>query len=943
MQAAIARDRIVFALEEPSAEEQTPSQVKERSPGQIRDHPPASPRRKSKTRYVFMYFEGANPDSEIYPERPQPGIYNYLKGSDPSLWVTDVEGYSALRIKDIYPGIDLYLEDKKGEIAYSFFVSERADPDLIELRFETELPLSLSDEGELLIGTESAKLTHSAPFAYQGGKENPVEVSFALEENRASFSLGDYDKDRPLVIDPTLSYSTYLGGWLPDSPPQLMQHDYGYAIAVDSIGSAYVTGQTLSSNFPTVAPFQTNPDALGIPDAFVTKFAPSGSSVVYSTYLGGGGGDIGRGIAVDSSGAAYVIGQTGSSDFPTASPYQSYQGGWDAFLTKLSPSGNSLSYSTFLGGSADDYGWDVAVLPSGAAYVTGWTYSSNFPTAFQLQSHQGGADAFVARLVYWNSSLLLSYSTFLGGTQDDFGAGIAVDAWSVYVTGHTLSTNFTPISPVAPFSYKKGVRDAFVTKLSFTGSSLLVPYSTYLGGTGEDFGEDIAVDSSEFAYLVGWTDSTDFFTASAYQGDQNGIDAFVTKVGPTGTYFPYSTYLGGSSDDSGQDIAVDSSGAAYITGWTDSSDFPTLAPYQTDQGGRDAFVTRLSPSGNAVSDSTYLGGNFADRGADIAVDSQGTAYVTGETGSSDFPTVNAFQTDPDGANNLDAFVTKLTALHGTITGGIGGSISVYSAATGQLVRYFCCMTSEIYSVWVPPSSCPSGGYKILWLPPDQTKAPTWYNQKTSFSQADCISSPGSASWTAITAAELSGMLKSDLDGSPLDQGIIYAYDSSTGGFSGWAESGAAGLPGQYRLLLSPGTYKLKVVPPSGYVSEWHKNAYSYTDASLIAAPQTGVEISVTPSAAIQGYTKNALTAADLDFIPVYAYRTDGSFFGYTLSGGAAGQGRYRIEAIPGTPLKLFVSGGPFYFDQWWSGASRFAEASATTPPATANFSLVPIP
>jgi hypothetical protein len=447
-----------------------------------------------------------------------------------------------------------------------------------------------------------------------------------------------------------LVYSTYLGG---------SSDDMGYGIAVDGAGSAYVTGRTNSSNFPTVNPFDGSWNG-GLYDAFVTKLSAAGNSLVYSTYLGGNGYDYGAGIAVDGSGSAYVSGATYSADFPTATPFDgSLNGGWDVFVTKLNPAGNSLDYSNYLGGNDHDYGAGIAVDGAGSAYVTGSTNSFNFPTLGPFDgTFNGNIDVFVTKVSPAGNSLV--YSTYMGGSSLDYGdGGITVDwAGSAYVMGSTASADFPTTTPFDG-SFNGGQYDAFVTKLSPGGNSLA--YSTYLGGSSDDVGYGIEVDGVGSAYVTGNTYSTDFPTAAPYDASLNGPnDAFVTKLSPAGNSLVYSTYLGGTNYDYGYGIAVDLAGSVYVTGVTISSDFPTATPFDGSLNGGyyDAFVTKLSAAGNSLVYSTYLGGNGYDHGAGIAVDGAGSAYVTGETYSADFPAVNPF----DGSYNgvADAFVTKLS-------------------------------------------------------------------------------------------------------------------------------------------------------------------------------------------------------------------------------------------------------------------------------------------
>jgi uncharacterized protein (TIGR03437 family) len=379
----------------------------------------------------------------------------------------------------------------------------------------------------------------------------------------------------------------------------------------------------------------------------------------YSTYLGGVAPDWGNAIAVDGAGSVYVTGSTQSTDFPTQSAYQAtiyHWGQWDVFVTKLTPAGNTLIYSTYLGGRDTDYGYGIAVDAAGSAYVMGHTKSIDFPTqlAYQATFRGGAYDAFVTKLTAAGNAL--GYSTYLGGSGDEQGSGIAVDGTgSAYVTGWTGSANFPTQSPYQ--ATKQGTKDAFVTKLTTAGNALV--YSTHLGGSGDEWGYGIAVDGAGSAYVTGYTSSIIFPTMSPYQAkNQGNIDAFVTKLTPIGNALIYSTYLGGSGLDMGVGIAVDGTGSAYVTGSTQSADFPTQSPYQATYGeNADAFATKLAPAGNALVYSTYLGGSASDTGYGIAVDAAASAYVTGTTASANFPTQSPYQAAFRGL--YDAFVTKI--------------------------------------------------------------------------------------------------------------------------------------------------------------------------------------------------------------------------------------------------------------------------------------------
>jgi len=483
----------------------------------------------------------------------------------------------------------------------------------------------------------------------------------------------------PLIIDPILSYSTYLGGSTGD--------DIGKGIAVDASGNAYVAGYTTSTDFPLQSPYQgTN---RGSSDAFITKLTSAGNALSYSTYLGGSGADYGTGIAVDASGNAYVTGYTDSTNFPLQSAYQgTLAGGYDAFITKFTSAG-SLVYSTYLGGSSSDFGYGIAVDASGNAYVTGNTTSNPFPTtagSFQT-TYQGGSDpffgggdAFITKLSSTGSAL--SYSTYLGGTGSDFGYGIAVDASGyAYLAGYTTSADF-PTS-TAYQATLKGDADAFITKLSSTGSAL--SYSTYLGGTDVDSGYGIAVDASGNAYVTGQTYSKNFPMQGPFQATVGGLsDAFITKLSSAGNTLSFSTYLGGSGADYGSGIAVDASGSAYVAGYTSSGNFPTLHPVQAAFAGwSDAFITKFSSAGSALLYSTYLGGSDSDFANGIAVDATlDYAYVTGLTYSTNFPTKNPFQAE--NVDSSDAFVAKLSGAIAvpTVTTAAVTGITETSATSG---------------------------------------------------------------------------------------------------------------------------------------------------------------------------------------------------------------------------------------------------------------------
>ena len=651
----------------------------------------------SESALIRLHMVGSIPSPEISLGEELPGATNYFIGRDPAAWRTNIKSYDRIRYANVYPGVDLVYHGNQQELEYDFDIAPGADPNRIEMSFDGAERLEINGDGQLLIHMSTGDVILRRPMAYQEvtGDRREVPVRYVLTEQRTvRFAAGDYDVHQPLVLDPVLAYSTYLGG----SDLGEVEVD---AIAVDSSGSTYVTGYTFSTDFPITNGFQSSLRGRG-EDAFVTKLNPSGNQVVYSTYLGGNGMDYAYGVAVDSTGNAYIAGWTNSANFPVANAFQSsLAGNDDAFVTKLNSSGNQLIYSSYFGGSGPDYAYGIAVDSSGSVYFTGNTWSTDFPIANAFQSSlAGNDDAFVTKLN--PSGNALAYSTYLGGSNRDSGVRIAVDSsGNVYFTGDTSSTNF-PIANAFQRSLG-GNEDAFVAKLNPAGSAL--EYSTYLGGYGNEGVGGIAVDPSGSAYISGATTSVDFPVVNAFQSLPNVLNllngiytAFVTKLNPSGNTLMYSTYLGGSGGDGARGIAVDSDGNAYVAGWTNSPDFPLVNALQSAfGGGGDAFVTKLNASGNALLYSTSLGGSKNDVGTGIALDSSGNAYVGGYTASSNFPTKSAFQSSSQACrlHQQDAFTTPvISTCHGFVAKILGNppsaptlsSISPNSGIAGTTVR-----------------------------------------------------------------------------------------------------------------------------------------------------------------------------------------------------------------------------------------------------------------
>ncbi len=630
------------------------------------------------TAVLRMKLVAANPSPQVTGLDELPGKSNYFLGNDPKQWRTNVPTYAKVRYENVYPGIDLVYygnqphgpEPVEGQqLEYDFIVAPGADPGAIRLDFTGAKKIEANADGDLALHLSGEEIHLRKPVVYQevNGTRREVSGGYVLDaRNTIGFQLAPYDSSRPLIIDPVLAYSLAFGG---------SHGDQGNAITVDGSGNAYITGGTNSTDFPTSNPFQSTFGGGGAccglatyGDAFVTKINSTGTAIVYSTYLGGSGVDVAYGISLGTSGEAYVTGITYSTDFPTATPFQrNLRGTLDAFVTKLSASGSALAYSTYLGGNGDDIAHGIAVDFAGSAYVTGNTLSSDFPTANPLQSSfmggqervlSGGGDAFVTKLNPAGTGLV--YSTYLGGSGDEAGIAIAVDsAGNAYVTGSSGSTDFPTVNAFQK-SFRGGSAsfvggDAFVAKLNATGAALI--FSTYLGGSSADGGSSIAIDSAGNAYVTGITLSTDFPTAKAFQPSIGGsINAFLTKLNPTGNALVYSTYIGGNNQDWGIGLGIDASANAIVVGFTLSANYPLVNPVQIlDLQGSNgsAFVTKVNPAGSALVYSTYMGAYAAG----IATDSVGNAYVTGTGGGSGFPMVGLFPATNGGGSG--PFVAKI--------------------------------------------------------------------------------------------------------------------------------------------------------------------------------------------------------------------------------------------------------------------------------------------
>lgn len=649
---------------------------------------------------VRMALLGANAEPAIRGLDKLSGKSHYFIGNNPQGWHTGIPHYAKVHYRAVYPGIDLVYYGNQRQLEYDFIVSPGSDPKAIRLDFNGVDKMSIDAQGNLVLHTAQGEIKQHKPFIYQDieGERKTVAGHYVLKDtHQVGFQVASYDAHKPLIIDPVLSYSSYLGGSADDT---------GRDIAVDGAGNAYVTGETFSTDFPATSGALdgfcgSNGTCNNGSDAFVTKLNAAGDALVYSTYLGGGGTDAGSGIAVDSAGSVYVAGATRSIDFPTTSgAFDTACGSdgacdntdfakFDVFVARLDASGSALMYSTYLGGNDNDYPEErdlsIAVGNPGEAYVTGSTRSTDFPTlvnAYQPDFGGGFADNFVARLdTLAAGAASLVYSTYLGGDKDDSVFGIAADgSGNAYVAGTTSSTDF-PVRNAFQAAHGGGSTasflDGFVTKLDTraSGDASLI-YSTYLGGSGRENIFGLAVDSAGSAYVTGLTQSRNFPTTPGALNPGCGsvgtcgvsFDAFITKLNAAGNDLLYSTYFGGGDIDWGQGIAVDGDGNAYVAGITQSADFPTTVDAfdrtcnSCDSNRFDVFMAQLNAAGTALVYSTYLGGSASDRVGDIAVDGAGNVYITGETGSGNFPVLNPVQERSGGG--LDAFVVKFAPFAG---------------------------------------------------------------------------------------------------------------------------------------------------------------------------------------------------------------------------------------------------------------------------------------
>jgi hypothetical protein len=639
--------------------------------------------------HIAFEFIGANRNARVDGVDPQETRVHRFRNGTGAAPEVDIPTFARVRVSGAYPNVDVVFYGHAGRLEYDIVVEPGGDPSAFGLRVDRGVALTLDDTGDLLVMGDAGTLKLHRPIAYQeiGERRASVESAFVLADaGDVRISVGAYDRTRTLVIDPVVSYATYVGG---------NSFEQGTAIAVDAGGNAYITGYTLSTDFPTASPYDRSLGKSGDVDVFVSKLNPAGTALVWSTYLGGAGSiDRAVGIAVDAAGSAYITGQTASNNFPVSdTAWQKGITGGGAFVTRLAPAGNTLAYSTYIAGATSNA---IAVDRNGYAYVTGSATSAFATTPATLQPAPGNTagTAFILKLNATGSAPV--YSTFLGGSGTDQSTTIAVDAQgNAYVGGWTTSSDFPVVGAIQAVS--RGQKDAFVAKLDAAGSRLI--YSTLLGGTLDDAVNAIAIDGAGHAYVAGETYSSDFPSKAGFQPLKAGArlinssvgNAFVAKLTPAGDALVYSSFLGGEvcqtlcqlafgpqpqyRADAAYGIAVDASGHAYVTGIARSYTFPLVdssAQRKQEDTEDSAFVTKVGASGATLLWSTFLraGFNESDNGwtrfppgaaTGVAVDPSGAAYVTGDADSySTFqPTPGAFQTAS--TDNQGAVIVKFAA------------------------------------------------------------------------------------------------------------------------------------------------------------------------------------------------------------------------------------------------------------------------------------------
>lgn len=732
------------------------------------DETQTSPQVHSTGHVVAMEFIGTSADAQAHGTDQQPGYYNYFLG-DRSHWATDVPLFSGARINRLYPGIDAVVMMEDGRPRYDLLVAPDADPSQIAMQFKGATKVQVGKGGVLEIGTSMGTVEQRKLYAYQvvDGERRPVHCAFTVNtDGTVRFTLGIYDRTLPLVIDP-LVFSTYLGGTV---------DDIALAMTTDDTSNIYITGQCDVATGGGAVDYPVTTGAYDAShnnneDVFVTKLNPGGSALIFSTFVGHSGSDIAFGIALDDSNNVFITGSSTSTTYPLVNAYQSsYGGSQDAFVTKLTRSGNAIRFSTFLGGTGADVGRGIVVSSSRRVYVTGRTASTGFPTATASghtlydATHNGSGDAFVTKMEANGSALI--YSTFIGGSSDDYARAIALAPDStVYITGRCGGNTFPTTTGAYDVSFN-GTADVYVLKLDAFGQALV--FSTYLGGSGDDFGQAIALDDSLNAYVTGYTAdaATDMTTTTgAYNTTHNGsTDVFVAKLNSSGTTLRYCTFLGGSGEDWGWAIKVDANRNAYITGFTTDSttDMPTTtgAYDTTANGSTDAFMAEINSTGSTLLYSTFIGGSGQDKGYGLVRYTDSSVAICGSAASG-FPTTSGAY-DATANGGLDAFVSKIGSTAVTITSPnsgetwCAGSTQTITWTQGGITNLKLQLSTDGGTSWgttiIASTSASTGSYS--WTIPTSQAAGTTYRVRAVNTADTTIADASNANFTIRARASL---------------------------------------------------------------------------------------------------------------------------------------------------------------------------------------------
>jgi hypothetical protein len=913
-----------------------------------------------------LAFVGAEKDVTVEGRARQAGVVNYIRAGAQA---TSLATFGEVFYRGLWKGVDLGFTDGGGRLKYEFTVAPGASPDRVRLEYRGAERLRIADDGSLIIETALGTLRDGVPETYQviDGRRVTVESRYRLTGKRSfGFALGEYDAGFPVVIDPGIEYSTLLGGSAGEA--------FGQHIAIDAGGYAYIASSTASVNFPlTVGAFDTTHN--GQQDVYVAKLSPDGRALVYATLIGGTAEEWVHGIAIDASGFVYVAGQTWSTNFPTTATafdtsHNSAPEQPDGFLFKLNPAGSTLAYSTYFGGSGEDFVSDVGVTPQGEAFIVGRTTSSDLPANRGDTSFNGGYDAFVAAFSTVGS---LISSTFLGGSGADGALGVSVHpTWGAFVTGMTQSADFPTVNPLDD-TYNGG-GDVFVSRVSFAGN---VEFSTFFGGAGVEEGEAIAVSVDEDIFVVGNTTSTDFPTLAAHQPTRNGsTDGFVFKLGASSYLhavydLDYSTYLNGNGFTLLQSVAVDGLNRAHIGGRSTSLNFP-ITPGAIDSitsaPSSEGTVVVMGPRGELLY-STFLGGTFNDYVSDVALDATGAIYATGFTQSPNFPVSSgAFDTTLGGPS--DHFVTKFSidlphpasitvspksltraiftnATLGTVVRDANGAPlagvvvgirdSNYSLSFG---RCRTGMTGQCFDTYIEFE--PGVDTIITWADID----------------ADDVQDPdepydvATVTWLAPGTGALHGVVTNTATSAAVAGTAVGVFDAA-GAAIGSAITSEDGrfavnnLPDGFYFARTSGTADLIDELYDDIACETGCAVTSGTAISVGSGLATSIAFSLSPAAALEGVVRNAITNAPIASAQVNVFSSTGAPVANAVTDG---NGFYRIDNLGNDLYRARTTNSAGFVDEVFDDISCALGCSITsgTPISTtagetsfADFGLLP--